>query len=213
MPKNATPDQVKAWRQENGIPDEWKGYDLTMPDGKKVDLEERPDIASFLEYAHTSGMTQAHVKAALEWNVAYREEEDKARHEVDETVMRATVDQLRQDWGPNYYAHMNRVHQILDVGPPGMKDILLNGRMADGTPIGSHPDVLKWLVERSMAEDPSGTLLTESGTSRMGDVETRIAEIEGLMRTNRTAYNRDVKVQDELRGLYDARSRLQARNT
>lgn len=56
----------------------------------------------------------------------------------------------------------------------------------------------------------SGDLVTGDIPEDLPAIEQEIGEIEGLMRTNRTAYNRDEAKQARLRGLYNARGQVQS---
>jgi hypothetical protein len=92
-----------------------------------------------------------------------------------------------------------------------LKDKLLNGRLADGTPIGSSPEMLKFLVGLALIQNPSGVVVPGSEADPMKGVEGEIEKIEKTMRENRKAYNLDEPMQARYRQLLEAREKLKPR--
>jgi hypothetical protein len=212
LPKNATPEQVAAWRTENGIPEAPDKYDLKLDNGKALNTEEMPNLKSFLEMAHSQNYTPAQVKEAAKWHMEWLDSIAEQQTEKDKSLAVEATVALKTEWGRDYQENMNRIHGLMDLAPQDVREQLLTGRLADGTPIGSSPGVLKWLADRARAEDPSGTITGTKGGDTLQTVGDRINEIETMIRTNRAAYNRDIGVQQELRSLYESRETLQRRN-
>jgi hypothetical protein len=211
LPKNATEEQLKKWREENGIPESPDKYDLKLSDDLVLDEAEMPNLKSFLEIAHKKGMDNTTVKELAKWHFDWVDAVNKQMIEQDRATALDVTGELRQSWGQDYQENMNRIHGLLDMAPAAVRENLMNGRMADGTLIGNSPAVLSWLADRARAEDPSGTLLGTKGGDTLQTVEDRIKQIEEMIRTNRREYNRNVEVQKELRDLYESRATLQRR--
>jgi len=199
--KDAKPEEVAAFREAHGIPEAPDKYDLgdlTVPDGEK------PMVTKFLESAHKVNMTPEQVKASLS---AYTEISEVARNErlaQDNEIKNTAEDALRAEWGNDYRVNINLVTNLLDTAPEGLRDKLLRGRLADGTPIGSSVEALKFLVGVARERNPAGVVVP-SGIATAQSVSDEIQKIEKAMRDDRAAYNRDDKMQARYRQLLEWR--------
>jgi hypothetical protein len=82
-----------------------------------------------------------------------------------------------------------------------LKDGLLKGRLGDGTPIASSPEALRWLLQVELERNPTATVTPGAGGNLAKSVDDERNEILKFMSTNRTAYNKDEKMQSRLRQL------------
>ncbi len=57
----------------------------------------------------------------------------------------ASEEALREEYGPKYRDEVKRAVEFLRTAPEGLNDKLMGGRLADGTPIGNSPEVIRWL--------------------------------------------------------------------
>ena len=206
--KNATPEQIAEYRAALGIPDAPDKYDLGK-DAPKV----APEMLSVvLKHAHEANQTPDQVKATLRaWTeLQTRVMENRAEADIDAQTKGEDV--LRAEWGPEFRRNINLVHGLLDgATTPGLKDALLGGRLADGTPIGSSPEALKLLVGLALIQNPAGVVVPGSEANPLKGVDDEIAKIEKTMRENRPAYNRDEAMQARYRELLGAREKLKPR--
>ncbi len=210
--KDAKPEELAAWRTEQGIPDAPDKYDLDLGKGFVVGDEDKPLIAEFLKAAHGTNQTPDQVKASLRAYYAVNEQITETRNENDRRIQEDSTETLRADWGPEFKRNINLVHNLLDVTcSPEVKEKFLGGRLADGTPIGSSPDALKMLLGLALVNNPAGTVVPGSGGNMVGAVDDEIAKIENTMKTNRTSYNKDEKMQARYRELLVARETLNKR--
>jgi hypothetical protein len=158
-------------------------------------------IDMFLKSAHTVNMTPDQVKRSLE---AYTEISEHARNErmaEDERVKTEAEDKLRNEWGPEYRVNLNLMENLLSQAPQGLRDKLVHGRLSDGTPIGSSVEMLQFLVGLERERNPAGVVTPGSATTTAQSVADEKAKIEKVMREDRSAYNRDQKLQDRYRQL------------
>ena len=95
----------------------------------------------------------------------------------------------------------NLINSMLDGAGQDVKASLFKGRLQDGTPIGSSPAILRWLLGLELQRNPARVITPNSG-ERMGEtVSDEIAKIEKAMRDNRKAYDKDEKMQARYREL------------
>lgn len=209
LPKNAKPEEVAAYREAMGIPPEPKAYDLK---GITVDEADMPLISHVLAAAHGANATPEQVKAIVGVWPKLKADALAAQTEHDTKRKTEAEDNLRAEWGPEFRRNMGLVHQLLDsTGNPTIKDAILNGRLADGTPIGSSPDALKMLLGVALKDNPSGTVVPGGGGDPAATIDSEIAKIEKVMHENRAAYNKDEKMQARYRDLLSAREQHKKR--
>ena len=207
LSKNATPEQLKEYREALGIPETPDKYDL----GKdiKIDGIDPALLGEVLKEAHESNQTPDQVKATLKAWTKISQSVQEQRYERDVNIQKTSEDALRAEWGPEYRRNINLIHGMLDAtATPGMKEAVMNGRLADGTPIGSSPEALKFLVGLALIQNPAGVVVPGSEANPMQGVEDEITKIETNMRKDRAAYNKDEKLQARYRELLTAREKL-----
>ena len=204
--KDAKPEEIAAFREAHGIPEAPDKYDLgdlEVPEGEKE------MVTKFLTSAHSVNMTPDQVRTALKAYTDISEEARNARVAQDQEIKTSAEDTLRAEWGNDYRVNINLITNLLDAAPAGMRDKLLRGRLADGTPIGSSPEVLRFLVGLAREKNPAGVVVP-SGVATAQSVSDEIQKIEKVMRDDRAAYNRDEKMQARYRQLLEWRNAQKA---
>lgn len=213
LPDDATEEQIAAYRKENGIPEKSEGYLENLPDGLVVGDEDKEIVGSFLERAHAKNADPAVVSDMIGWYYDQQEEAIAMQTEADKAAKQVAEDELRGEWGGEYRANINSMASFLDAagadanGVP-LKQLLLGARLTDGTKLGDNPAAIKWLTKMADEANPAGFVSPSSGLSQIDSVESEIAEIEKMMRTDRTAYNKDQKMQDRYLLLLEAKEKL-----
>lgn len=210
FPEKGSDEEKKTWREINGIPQTAEEYvkQLKLPTGVVLGEDDKPVVESFAKYAHGAHFRPEHVNAALGWYLTEKEQRAEAQAEADETSRMSGEDELRKDWGADYRGNIARVNGLLDMAPKGVKDFLMGSRASDRTPLMNHPDTLRWLADVARQLNPAGVVLPGTGGNIGQSIEDEIAQIEKLMRDDRSQYNKDDKKQQRLRELYGARDRM-----
>lgn len=208
FPTGGSPEQQQQWRAEHGVPEAPDKYDLKLPEGAVIGEFDKPAIDSFLKRAHEKNLSADVVAEAVNWYFDQNKAIAEERQAIDTDIQRKAEDTLRTEWGPEYRQNLNMINGLLATAPEGVKEKFLNGRLADGTPIGSDPDVLRFLAQLSREINPVTTLVPGAGANMAQAVNDEITKIENFMRTNRSEYNRDEKMQARYRELIDAKSRI-----
>lgn len=188
LPKDATPEQLAAWRSENGVPDKPEEYDTTLPDGLVIGDADKPIVDAYLVEAHKSNLTPDQVKANLAWYFAQQEEQIAQQYAADESVRETAEEALREVWGTETKLNKSLIKGMLETAPKGVADQLLGARLSDGTPLGSHPDTLRWLADVARTLNPMATVVPNSGTNQMQAIEAELAGFEAKMKDKASDY-------------------------
>lgn len=208
LPKDATPEQLAEWRQNNGIPETPEEYQIKLPGGVVLGDADKAVVDDFLKVAHSGNLRPDQVNSVLNW---YYEKQDQAEAEQAQTdaIFRQNAEEeLRAEWGGQYRLNVNLALGLLDTAPADVKESLLGARLADGTPLGNHPGVLRWLANTSRELNPVTTVVPGSGANAASAIDDEIAAIEKRMAEDRKAYFKDEKAQARYRELLTARSKV-----
>lgn len=222
LPKDATEEQLTAWRQESGLPDKPDGYvaALKLPDGVVLGEADKPLVADFAEKVALKGnLSQEQMNSAISWYYQTQDALALKTEDADADFKQKTEDSLRTEWGADYRPNINAVENMLSRMPEGLGESLLAARVSMPTkedptrsvPLGNHPLFIKWAAQLEREVNPTATLVP-AGTGNVGKtIEDEITSIEKDMRTNREEYFKDEKKQGRYRELIAARDRMKAR--
>lgn len=188
LPKDAKPEEVARWREENGIPAKAEDYDLTMPDGLVIGDEDKPIVADFTKVAHELNMTPAQVQKSVAWYMALQEEQIDAQAEADEKAKEDGLAVLAETWGSETKQNKQLILNLVGSMPEGVGDLLLGGRLGDGTPIGSSPAMLRWLADTSRALNPAATVVPGAGSNAAEAIDRELADLTKLMGISDSEY-------------------------
>lgn len=211
LPKDATAEQLAAWRLENGVPDSPEEYDTSLPDGLVIGEADQPIVAEYLKEAHNSNLTPDQVKANLAWYFKQQEAQIEEQYARDETARIEGEDAIREMWGAETKLNKGLIRGLLETAPKGVGEQLAGARLSDGTPLGSHPDTLRWLADLARTVNPIATVVPNAGTNGMQAIETELASLEGKMKDKTSDYwkgSMAEKNQQRYRDLITARERV-----
>lgn len=215
FPEGGSAEDQAAWRTSQGIPAEAKGekgYKLELAQGLVMGEEDKPVIDRFLESAHKSHMPASQVNAAVNWYFQDQAKQAAEQDQRDEAYRVSSDDKLHAEWGNDYRANINVISAMLDTAPAGIKELFLGGRLSDGTPLGSNPDMLRWMVGLARQINPVSTLVPGAGTNIGQAIDDEIKKIEGWMAAPKGSkdynkYYKDESIQARYRELLDGRER------
>lgn len=182
LAKDATPDELAAWRRQRGIPDAPEGYRIELPDGLVLGEADKLVVDAFTQAVHGKNWDNAKVNEALGWYYAEQERQLAARAEADGAFKQQAESELREEFGADYAPNLNAVKNLLASLPQGAAENFLAGRMADGRRIGDSPGIVRWLAQLAREVNPVATLVPAGGGGGRSGAG-RIAEIEKLTHT------------------------------
>ena len=209
LPEKHTPEQLAEWRKKNGIPEDVKGYDLTLGKGRIIGDEDRPMVEKFVEKMHQSNANPTQVKQALEAYYDLREEDSRALAEFDAEAAKSNEDALRSEWGGEYRVNTNINENLLATLPDALRNNMLGGRMADGSLIKDNADFKRMINTFAREINPVGVITPANGQNAVATIDSRMAEIENMMGTRK--YEENDAIQAEYRSLIEAKEKYSKR--
>jgi hypothetical protein len=211
FPEKGTPEEQNQWRQANGIPEAPDKYDFKLPAGVALGEYDKPIIEDFAKYAHSKNLPNEAVAATINWYMDFQERNAEQKHEARQNFRMESEDKLRAEWGQDYRRNLNVINALLDQAPQGIKDKFLGGSMADGTPIGNDPDMLRYLASLALQINPHTTLVPGAGANVASAIEDEIGKLETLMQNRGSEYWKGPtaeKNQQRYRELVGARDKM-----
>ncbi len=209
---DAKPEDVAAWRKDNGVPEKPEGYFDGLPEGVVIGEDDKKFVGVFAEAMHaehTSAQAFGKTMAAY-YKIQEMVHEEQAQS--DANAKASTEDTLRAEWGGDFRRNITAINNWLGSSMDADTSALFaSARLADGTPVFSHPKLVQAFFRAAMEANPAATLVPGAGASAGKGIDERIGEIETMMRKDRRGYDRDEKVQAEYRQLIDARETMKAR--
>ena len=176
-PEKGTDEEKAAWRTQHGVPDAPDKYELKLKPGLVIGEDDKPAVDSFLKHAHASNQSAASVNAALQWYFDEKERAQAAQAQVDQELRGEVDGQLRVEWGPDYQKNKALITAFLETGPAGTKDLVMNARLTDGTPLASNINVLRWLVDKARDYNPAISVVPGDSATQLQAVEREMADL------------------------------------
>lgn len=196
-PKSDSPEDMKAWRDENGIPETFEEYPFPMPGDitvDKLDDAGKARVNHFREGFHKLNLPSAQVEAIVGLYNQMAEKDAAATAEADAHLADATEDALRAEWQRDFKANMmaNVAYLEKSLGED-MTDALMGARLPDGRRLMNLPEVAKWINGMARASDFN----FEAGEGgAVSSIEGRWKDIQKIMQTDYARYQRE-KLGDE----------------
>jgi hypothetical protein len=212
LPKDATPEQVKQYRAENGIPETPEGYQPKLKDGLVIGEEDKPFISEFFKAAHAANLGNGAVGQIIDWYYDTQEAQMQAQAEADKKVAQTSADTLNAEWGTEYRTNMNLIDGILASAPAAFVDLFKHGRLSDQTPIFASVDGMRWLAQLARQINPVAAVVPNASGNIAQAVDDELKQIKAWMSApdgspEHKKYWGDEKMQARYRELLDAQSR------
>jgi hypothetical protein len=211
LPKDATPEQVAEWRKGNNIPEKPEGYFEKLPNGLVIGEDDKPMFDAVAQKLHARNVQPEVIHDLAEWYYGMQDQQIQAQQAADAEAKPALESKLREAWGPDFKANANVYASYLAAAPKEVHEVLTQARGPDGSFLLYNPAVVSWLTAQAREINPAAHITPAGNEGTVQSVQAEIDQIEKLMRTNRTEYNKDNAKQERLRQLYDARIKLQKR--
>lgn len=208
---DAKPEDIAAWRKENGIPEKPEDYKLELPSGLVPGEEDKPLLASFLADALEAELTSAQASRVADWYYKTLDASHKAREEQDSAVRRQTEDVLRQDWGGDYRPNTNIANQTLAETYGTFAEQLVAARLPDGTLLGDHPEFIRGNAKLGRELNPAHTIVPGDSATAAKRLADEKAAIEDRMSKDYPGYMKDAAARKRYGEILAAEEKLKAR--
>ena len=207
FPDEGTDAEKALWREKNEVPAEATGYFEGLPEGVTVGEEDKAGMDVLAETMHAGNHSAAATHAAMGAYYQYVETVHAERSEMDVKAERDSTDALNELYGPDYRRNISDLTAWLDSAGEGGSEKIFGSRLVDGTPLGSDPEFLKWMIGQMRDINPVVTVPGLGGGDPVAALETEIAEIQKMMQNDNKAYRADPKIQERYRELITARDK------
>lgn len=173
---DATPEQLEAYRKANNIPNSPDKYEA--PHGIIVGEADKPVLNEFLKVAHSNNVDQTQAQELQKWYFAERDRQIAEREDTDAQFKTQSMKSLREEWGGEFKQNLNLINALVaDTMPDGFEKLLQNGRLADGTVIGNHPEFLKWMAGVARKVNPDAAVLPNFEGNRAQAIDDELTQL------------------------------------
>ena len=209
--KDATPEEIAAWKQENGIPEKPHEYIADMQ-GLVIGEEDKPGVDSMLEFAAQNSIPKSYVQGMVKWYDGWKDQQAQAMAEADTQYAREAEDKLRQDWGGEYRMNQNAVKTFaLQAFGEELANDIFQARLPDGTLFGNNPALNMAFASLARELNPAATVVPAGVTANAGGIAAEITRLESLMGDRNSEYWKGPKAaknQEDYRKYTDALARM-----
>lgn len=189
--EGVTPEAVKAWKTERGLPGDVAEIKFPLPAGAKMeDLDEagKARVGHFTQAFFDGDLTQAQVDLVMTRYNEFAEKEASDRAVADAQLRDELEDNLRAEWGGDYRSNLAITDRFMQKAfGEETADLLMGARTADGRRLFNVPEFFKALTQLARANGVDDVV---TGDTNIGGktVDQRIEEINNILRTDRGRY-------------------------
>lgn len=201
LPKNAKPEELTAWRKDNGIPEKADGYDLK---GIEIPEQDRPVIGGIVAKLHGVNATPEVVRTAVKVYYEEQARQVEQRATLDEQQRVSALDTLNQEYGGQFRRNVNLVEGVLSKFPQSVRDALKAARLPDGTALFNNADAVRGFVALALEMNPAGIVAPAGGGDMAQTMLDQYKAIQTEKIADRKAFNKDAAKQEHERNLIDA---------
>jgi len=188
LPKDAKPEEIAAWRKDNGIPEKPEAYDLK---GIKIDKEDKAAVDYILKSAHDANFSVDQARAAVGTYKDIEKQRLDARVAKDEEQRISALDSLNQEWGTTFRRNVNMIEGLLSKFPESVRDAMKAARLPDGTAAFNSPDILKGFAALALELNPAAIIVPAAGGDLGKSAMEEYKDIQKMIREDRRGYDRD----------------------
>lgn len=172
LPENPTPEDLASYREANGIPAEYTGYQIELPDGVDILPADRGMFDSMLKVAHEGNLRPDQVNKMVNAMAAQRDAWYGEIQVKDKLEAQSTADTLKREWGPDFERNKNLVMNLLAQELPREdRDALLNARLSggEGSGVFNSPVIMNMLAKIARERAPAPTVVPSGAAGKSHD--------------------------------------------
>ncbi|MGN6773242.1 MAG: hypothetical protein ACTHJQ_25860 [Rhizobiaceae bacterium] len=206
-----TEDEVKAYREAHGIPEEADAYPVSFREDYKPSEADTEILDNFKAAMHERNVPPAAAAAALDWYQDFAQEQQQALDANLANVAKKTQADLRAEMGGEFEGTMGAVREFMtsQLGKDGF-DEMMGLRLMDGSRLQDNPAFVKMMAQVSTDYYGSNAIYNGDIETTSKTVQERIDELLKLRTEKPEEYKSDA-VQAEITKLYAQRNKINAR--
>lgn len=201
LPDNPTPEELNAWRIENGVPESPDGYKFEPVNNYQWNEGDQAVLGEFAQYALENNIPASIASKMAAFYASKQAGTMEMIEEFDDRAHQEAEDTLRSEWGQEYRRNLNAIKNTLAAhASEDVVTAMLASRAPDGRKWGDHPDMLKVFASLARQANPTATIVPSNGFSSADD---ELSALEKKVGTKE--YWADPKMQARYVELLDAR--------
>lgn len=203
LPENPSEEQLRDWRQANGVPESFDAYKL---DGVgELSDDETEIFNAVFKVSHDGNVSNAVLTSQVKAFKDAQEAIIERRQQQDGVDAQQAAQVLKDAWKGDYTANMNHAKAVLNRLPEAVREQFSNSRMSDGRAMMNVPEVLEFFAGMERQLNPTSTVVPSGTSNPVKYIDDRIAEIQQRMYNDRAGYDKDKSMQAELLQLLEAK--------
>lgn len=207
----ATPEEIKAYREAYGIPEDAAAYPGDFRSDFKPSDADKAILGEFKTAMHAKNVPPQAAAAALEW---YQDFAQAQQQELDGTLARVakeTQSALRSEWGGEYDGNIGAIQELMtsQLGKDGF-DEMMGMRLMDGSRLQDHAPFVKMMAQISTDYYGSNAIFNGDIETTSKTIDEKLADYRKMQTDDPEKY-RSPAVQEAVAALYAQKERLDAR--
>lgn len=207
LPDDPTDDQVAAYRDALGVPQEAEGYYAAMPEGQVLSEEDKEVADQWFEHAHKTNMDTKSAIEGINFYNNLKEAQEIAIADLNAEMKEKSEDAMQQEFGAGYRNQINKIKAYLNAEyPADVRDALAGAKMQDGTMLMNHLPTLMEFARKATDKHPSGALIGGEMITDMQSIDEEIKTHKETHKFGQKEWYKNQPAQDRLKQLYDLKA-------
>lgn len=209
--EDATEEEVKAFREAMGIPEEAKDYPINWRDGYEPNEFDNAMLDDFKGFMHGKNIDPKTAQAAMEWYQENTQVIEQTRNEAMANRAEQTQEHFRSIYGAEYKGNMAAANELIktQLGEEGYQDFL-QMRLENGERLQDQPFMVEMLVNLGTEYYGSNAIVNGDIETTSKTLEERKQELLALRATDEKKYNSSA-VQEEIAKIYTQLNKINSR--
>jgi hypothetical protein len=183
LPENPSDEQLAAFREAQGIPSAADAYNIEIMDNVEFSDADEAMLTGYLEAAHKGNVPESVVADMTNSFLKARQDAMDMRITQDGLDQQQAINQLKDNWGPDYEVNKNIANNLVNQLPETVRDAFRSARMPDGSSVFNSPEVLAFFADTGRKLDPSATITGSGESMNATDIQAQMKEIEDKIGT------------------------------
>lgn len=207
----ATPEEVKAYREAMGIPEEAKDYPVSFREGYEASDQDKAILESFKSYLHEKNADPRAGSAALEWYQDFAQAQQQELSANLAKVAKETQAALRNEWGGEYDGNIGAAAELMTshLGEEGFGQ-MMGLRLMDGSRLQDHAPFVKMMAQIGSDYYGGNAIMTGDIETTSKTLQERKDELMALRASDSAKYFSD-EVQGKLQKINAQLSKIGSR--